>query len=185
MFRLFARPEEKILPVVQILCPQCGCYFCVCRKCWRGQKYCGRECKQEGYIKIRKKAKKEYQNSENGKRKRRESEARRRWRLMAGKKKKTTLTSKLKPGFPPSSVKGKGINPDQQLTNKPCKKEGVAGVCCLCGCVGVIVKKISGKLETTCGFFSFRRCHWQRNKHKGEGGKKNVLEGVQLYWRRK
>ena len=41
-------------------CKQCQSIFVVCKRCYRGQRYCGINCRELGYAAIRKAAKSKY-----------------------------------------------------------------------------------------------------------------------------
>lgn len=52
---------------VQVCCGICGHNFSVCRKCWRGQKYCSKLCSKEARHRLRIKVQAKYRKSQKGK----------------------------------------------------------------------------------------------------------------------
>src|SRR5262249_21221159 len=47
----------------EIACKQCRKKFWVCRRCYRGHKYCSSVCKATGYKAVSKRAKRKYESS--------------------------------------------------------------------------------------------------------------------------
>ncbi len=52
---------------VQVSCSICNKDFSICRKCWRGQKYCSKACSKEARRCNRIKSQEKYRKSRNGK----------------------------------------------------------------------------------------------------------------------
>lgn len=52
---------------VQVSCLICNKNFSICRKCWRGQKYCSKVCSKEARRRSRVKSQEKYRKSRNGK----------------------------------------------------------------------------------------------------------------------
>ncbi len=52
---------------VQVSCSICNKDFSICRKCWRGQKYCSKTCSKEARRRCRIKSQGKYRKSRNGK----------------------------------------------------------------------------------------------------------------------
>lgn len=65
-------------PLLEIICGCCGRIFCICRRCYRGQQYCGIECRIAALLQSRRDAQKRYRQTDNGKEKHRNSERKRR-----------------------------------------------------------------------------------------------------------
>lgn len=51
---------------VQVQCGTCVVKFCICRRCWRGQKYCSVGCSKEGRRLSRIEAQRKYRQSRRG-----------------------------------------------------------------------------------------------------------------------
>ena len=75
---------------IQIYCSCCGKMFCICKDCFRNNKYCSDECREAGYRESHRIAQRKYSSKEDVKKKHAENEAKRR------KKKKGELKRKLK-----------------------------------------------------------------------------------------
>ena len=67
--------------LIQIKCRWCGTVFCICRCCWRGQRYCSAECRSAARHKAHREAQKRYRKTEKGKIAHQEAENRRRMGL--------------------------------------------------------------------------------------------------------
>jgi len=50
-----------------ISCPICSIKFIICHRCFRGHKYCSRECRDRGYEDARRRARKKYAQSPEAK----------------------------------------------------------------------------------------------------------------------
>ncbi len=156
IFRLFARPEVKII-LILIKCRQCGDFFCVCRECWKGQAYCCDSCKNLGYAKQRREAQRRYRKTEKGKAKHREAEKQRRLRFMPmaekTKDEKDTKEKKQNKQAYNPALHNRQPKHTIKLGNEKIEK----GYCQLCGATGVIVKRISqDKGEREEHYYSFR-----------------------------
>lgn len=64
--------------VIRIYCGCCGRIFYVCRKCYRGQIYCCKECRKAGYREIHREAQRRYRQTGRGKEKHQKAERKRR-----------------------------------------------------------------------------------------------------------
>ena len=64
--------------LVEVSCPWCGAKFYVCRRCWRGQAYCGEECRILGRHRVHPEAQRRYRQTPQGKKAHRQGENRRR-----------------------------------------------------------------------------------------------------------
>lgn len=73
--------------LLSIQCRCCEFYFCICRRCFRGQAYCSDECRRAGQLIIKRKAQRKYRQTEKGKKNHREDENRRRHGLSKKNKK--------------------------------------------------------------------------------------------------
>lgn len=51
---------------VQVSCAICNKDFSICRKCWRGQKYCSKACSKEARRRSRIKSQEKYRKSRKG-----------------------------------------------------------------------------------------------------------------------
>lgn len=70
--------NNAVVLLRQIECRWCGTVFCICRCCWRGQRYCSAECRSAAKRKAHRGAQKRYRRTEKGKKAHREAENRRR-----------------------------------------------------------------------------------------------------------
>ena len=70
-------PDGLVL-LREIQCPWCGKLFCICRSCWRGQRYCSDACRQAARRKAHRQAQQRYRRTEKGKGAHRAAEKRRR-----------------------------------------------------------------------------------------------------------
>ena len=64
--------------LVEVCCRWCGKRFYVCRRCWRGQGYCGEECRHLGKGRVHQEAQRRYRQTAKGKKAHRQGENRRR-----------------------------------------------------------------------------------------------------------
>ena len=64
--------DELVLKEVK--CKYCGQIFYVCRRCWRGQVYCGKRCRKICQRPMRREAQRKYRQSDKGKKTRRKYE---------------------------------------------------------------------------------------------------------------
>lgn len=129
--------NNALVLLLQIECRWCGTVFCICRCCWRGQRYCSAECRIAAKGKAHRKDQRRYRRTEKGKKAHREAENRRRMGLT--KKKEETMDdtgstlrySCLKIGFAGLNGRDEG--------------DGAAGLrigrCHVCGSWGVIVDR--------------------------------------------
>ena len=110
---------DVLLRVVQCRC--CGCFFHVCRSCWRGQAYCGERCRRIRQRQLHRKAQGKYRNSKKGKERRRLYE-----------KTKKSKKNGLNPGDDSST-------PQKDCDIEPKKRSGNRPSCLFCGSIGVVV----------------------------------------------
>ena len=137
-FRRFARVGGHfLLLLVEVGCRWCGLRFYVCRRCWRGQAYCGEECRRLGRGRVHREAQRRYRQTAKGKKAHRQGENRRRHGLSKkNEKKMDDLSSqglslrfiKLLSGAPVLLVPG-GTGFDHQRR------------CHFCGCKGRVVDR--------------------------------------------
>ncbi len=73
--------NNNFVLLLRIECRWCGRVFCICRCCWRGQRYCRAECRVAARHKAHREAQKRYRKTEKGKKAHREAENRRRMGL--------------------------------------------------------------------------------------------------------
>ena len=98
-----ARARGEVVAIVLLLCFRCGgcgISFHVCRRCWRGQRYCGPACGVRAKRLLHRAAQKRYRQTPHGRHRRREA-ARRHRRLHA---KKTVDDAGSTPGALPAIV---------------------------------------------------------------------------------
>lgn len=124
--------------LIQICCLECGIYFCICRKCHKGQCYCSDKCRRIGYRKKHRKAQKKYRESGNGKEKRRIYAQKYRYRewLIKRKFNKKKIYSKLQIEPAYSNV----INTLKQINRHKLKINSLSA-CHFCGWEGFIIEK--------------------------------------------
>ena len=124
----------------EVTCRWCGKVFCVCQSCWRGQCYCGKECRRAAKRQAHRKAELRYRRTEKGKKSHREAEKRRRMGLTKKNKKTMDDTGTL---IPISSVTiarvTKSCNKRQVFWEKTISMRTCR--CHFCGSVGVIVNQ--------------------------------------------
>ena len=114
---------------VCIVCQWCGLECFVCRSCWRGQKYCSKDCSGKGYRRNHRNSQAKYSGTEKGRKSHRLRQ--RRHRL-------------------------KNIETDEATTkcSRPVKLLPPISDCCFCGNpIGHIYHLTRNDLN----FFSFRR----------------------------
>ena len=140
---------KKIFELIQIRCRECGVYFCICRRCYRGQAYCCEACRVKGYRSRHREAQKRYRGEKKGKQKRCELEKNRRWRMYVENEK--SIENK-KPKDEKEDCDG-NIQALYTQYTQPCsfaseykvpakrKRLGENGYCHLCGAEGIIVEK--------------------------------------------
>ena len=129
--------NSALILLLQIKCRWCGTVFCICRCCWRGQRYCSAECRIAAKRKAHRKDQRRYRRTEKGKKAHREAENRRRMGLTQKSEKilddtgSTLRYSCLKIGF-------SGLNEHDE-------GDGAAGLrvgrCHVCGSWGIIVDR--------------------------------------------
>ncbi len=67
--------------LVEVHCRFCGARFFVCRRCWRGQVYCSKECRRQGMLRVHREAQRRYRQTQKGKKAHRQAENRHRHEL--------------------------------------------------------------------------------------------------------
>jgi len=121
----------------EIQCGWCGTVFCICRSCWRGQRYCSDACRQAARRQGHRQAQHRYRRTKKGKSAHRAAEKRRR----------VGLSQK-----PQEILDDAGSTPRVGGRTLRCAEvrepvawgtaEGVKiGRCHWCGCWGVIVER--------------------------------------------
>ncbi|MBF0433372.1 MAG: hypothetical protein HQK83_18995 [Fibrobacteria bacterium] len=133
------------IQLLKMCCRWCQKIFFLCRSCWRGQAYCGDECRRAGKLKLHREAQRRYRQSEKGKKAHRLAEDRRRKRRNEKKnneneKKLDDLSSTSESNeliLPPSNIQFGFIS----LNLKPKHKLGALKKCHNCQRIGVIMEK--------------------------------------------
>jgi hypothetical protein len=122
------------LQVLRIRCRWCDIVFCVCRRCWRGQAYCGDQCRVAGKRHAHREAQRRYRQTPKGKKAHSRAENRRRIRFATKKRKNmddatsTPLSGACKlTSVCARSTVGAGL--------------GTIGRCHLCGALGTVVNR--------------------------------------------
>jgi hypothetical protein len=108
--------------LVEVYCRFCGMRFFVCRRCWRGQAYCSKECRRQGRLAVHREAQRRYRQTRKGKKAHRLSENRHRHGL-------THLIEKNMADLSSRTSTWRGI------------ESGVGQRCHFCGCEGVVVDR--------------------------------------------
>ncbi len=139
IFRLIAMLEtkKKKLELVQRCCRQCGIYFSICRKCYRGQAYCSDSCRAKGYRKLHREAQKRYRKKKKGRQKHRDAERRRRWKFWENIQKKEGNLNRRKEKA--KSLKQSATHFVERKVLKMKKCIGENARCHFCGQEGIIV----------------------------------------------
>ena len=109
----------------EIRCKHCGGIFYVCRRCWRGQVYCGDRCRKICQRESQREAQRRYRRTEKGKKTHRDYEQKRRI-----KKNKKTVADE---GTTPQEACD--IEHPQRPRNRP--------RCLFCGLSGIVVAQFS------------------------------------------
>jgi len=73
--------QTVLVPLLEVSCRCCGRLFCVCRCCWRGQRYCCDRCRESARQKAHRESQRRYRQTEKGRKNHREAEKRRRMGL--------------------------------------------------------------------------------------------------------
>ena len=111
--------DEVLLKEVR--CKYCGRIFHVCRRCWRGQVYCGKRCRKICQRPMHRKAQKKYRQSDKGKKTRQKYENERK------NQKKYKNTSDT------------GTTPQATFDIEPPERPGNQPKCLFCGLSGIVV----------------------------------------------
>ena len=123
--------------LLEIECRWCGTRFCICRRCWRGQMYCGEECGKTAKLHAHREAQRRYRRTERGRRAHREAEKRRRVGLSKESKEIVDDTGTTPP------VRGLTLHSGRlkaciaQVEKQGCR----VGRCSVCGSWGIIVER--------------------------------------------
>lgn len=107
----------------EVRCRHCGKVFHVCRRCWRGQAYCGDTCRKIHQMESRREAQRRYQRTEKGKETRARAARRRRM-----KKSKKTVADET-------------ATPPKACDIGPPKRPGDRPRCLFCGVSGIVVDR--------------------------------------------
>ena len=73
--------QATLVPLLEIPCRWCGGLFCICRRCWRGHRYCCERCRQEAKQTAHRESQRRYRQTEKGRKNHRQAEKRRRMGL--------------------------------------------------------------------------------------------------------
>ena len=114
--------NEVLLKEVQ--CKYCGRVFYICRRCWRGQAYCGKICRKLCQMEMHREAQRKYRRTAKGKKTHRKYEKERREKKM----KKNSKTMGDDTATPQGAC---DIEPPQRSENRP--------KCLFCGLSGIVV----------------------------------------------
>jgi hypothetical protein len=58
--------QTTLVNAVEVTCSECGQIFSICSSCWRGQKYCTKQCQLSSRLKQRRINQSRYQKTEKG-----------------------------------------------------------------------------------------------------------------------
>ena len=111
--------DEVLL--IEVRCKYCGRGFFVCRRCWRGQIYCGKRCRKICQRQMHREAQRQYRQTEKGKKTHREYEEKR--RIKNNKKTVADVTT--------TPWEACDIEPPERPGNQP--------KCLFCGLSGIVV----------------------------------------------
>jgi hypothetical protein len=129
--------------IKKIECDCCGRVFHVCRKCYRGQKYCSKECQKAGYLETHREAR-QYSQTDEGKERRRDAQIRRRdEKKEGGVKKGMGLLQKVyKSCMCLYMLIESMFSKDEEYENSQC--------CDFCGSSGVVVDAFPRRSYGVC-----------------------------------
>jgi hypothetical protein len=90
---------------IALTCPVCEAVFYFCQNCWRGRKYCGLHCRQEGRRRTKRKADKKYASTDRGRENRRQRQKNFRSRIILNQRvtDQSRLNLRVKINPPPKS----------------------------------------------------------------------------------
>jgi len=128
-----------ILLLVEVCCRGCGLRFYVCRRCWRGQAYCGEECRTLGKRRVQREAQRRYRQTAKGKKAHRQGENRRRHGLSMKNEKKMADPSSQ--GIPWGVIKL--LIASHVLMVQARAWFDRSGRCHFCGCRGRVVDRFA------------------------------------------
>jgi len=130
-------PPHGLVLLREIQCPWCGKLFCICRSCWRGQRYCSDACRQAARRKAHRQAQQRYRRTERGKNAHRAAE-KRRWVGLSRKTQQILDDAGSTPPVGRRTLRCAGLSQPGTWGTL----EGVRiGRCHWCGCWGVIVDR--------------------------------------------
>ena len=73
--------QSFLVPLLEITCRWCARRFCICRRCWRGHRYCSEQCREAAKLESHRESQRRYRQTEKGRKNHREGEKRRRMGL--------------------------------------------------------------------------------------------------------
>lgn len=107
--------------LIEVRCRHCGAIFYVCRRCWRGQAYCGETCRKIHQVESHREAQRRYRRTERGRETHRKYEQKR--RIKENRK----------------TVADEGATPPEACDIGPPKRPGDRPRCLFCGMSGILV----------------------------------------------
>jgi len=122
--------EAIFLLLIEVACRWCGRTFYVCRRCWRGQAYCGEVCRRLGSQRAHREAQRRYRQTGKGKKAHRQGENRRRHGWSARDEKK----------MDDGTSRGASL-PVIGFFERSWKRGHEAKRCHFCGCRGRVVDR--------------------------------------------
>lgn len=163
--------NDSLVRVRYILCARCGSGFYVCQSCWRGQRFCSKECRQAARREAGQAAQRRYRSTEKGKEAHRWAEKRRR----CGLTKKNTRIVDYKSSTPQCGCTTLEPSPGGSDEGRQEWGENASvkvGRCHFCGAWGIIVdcfpRRGYGKQTYTVARTSSARetegrdCRWRK-----------------------
>lgn len=124
-------------PGLEIQCRHCGTIFLICRPCYRGHRYCGEYCQENGYKARRRAARRKHEASTEGRQDHRDRQQEYRNRQKAPASEPLSLPSVPDKAF---GCQEYPLNPIQTTQLRSALREpettfGIAGaICSRCGC---------------------------------------------------
>ena len=129
--------QSSVVLVREIECRRCGTRFCICRRCWRGQRYCGMTCRDTAKQQQHREAQQRYRRTEKGRRAHCDGEKRRR---MGVRKKSEQIVDDA--GTTPRCRRHTLIDVDLSDFITQAEQHGYRICRCrFCGCRGVVVPR--------------------------------------------
>lgn len=149
--------EHVLVPLKEIVCRRCGVHFWICRRCWRGRRYCSDGCREAAKQESRRESQRRYRQTEKGRENHREREKLRRVGL--SKKSKTIVDDtsnrrryrqrNIEYGDLEDSIREDA----QRLGYQVCR-------CHVCGCWGRVVQRFGRR------FRGRRPVRWRREDER-------------------